>query len=59
MRVQNRGWKIAKAWSKVHKAVWSRNRVQAVAAWDGSDFDWVSSHVSDVWQARRVARSIR
>ena len=49
----------ARAWAKVRQAVWARNRVQAVAAWDGSDFDWVASHVEDVWKARQAARAAR
>ena len=54
-----RNARIARSWSKVRRAVWARNRVQAVAAWDGSDFDWVASFVEAVWVARRAARAAR
>ena len=49
----------ARAWAKVRQAVWARNRFQAVAAWDGSDSEWLASLVWDVWQARWAARAAR
>lgn len=49
----------ARAFAKVHKAVWAWRRAQAVAAWDGSDFEWVSSHVEAVFAARRAAKAVR
>ena len=52
-------FRVAQKWAKVRKAVWARNRVQAVAAWDGSDFDWVSHHVEAVWKARWEAKAAR
>lgn len=59
MHNQKNRWRVARAWSKVRKAVWARNRAQAVSSWDGSDWNWVSAHVSDVWVARRAARAAR
>jgi hypothetical protein len=49
----------AQAWAKVRKAVWAWRRAHSVSAWDGSDSAWVNQFVSDVWVARRAARSVR
>jgi len=54
-----RNARIARAWSKVHRAVWAKRRAEAVASWDGNDSAWVAFLVEDVWQARWAARAAR